>query len=698
MSHSPGFAWDSARGAQGRQGRPERVRGDSGEETEYSARKESTRLAPPGTARLLPAGTTGAGAQGLRRAHAARTDWHNPQREPRSSRFFFPESDLMKKMTPIRYTVTPVNPQAHLFSVSCTVADPDSEGQRFSMPVWIPGSYLVREFARNIVGIRAHSNGREIGLRKQDKNTWAAAPCTGPITVEYEVYANDLSVRGAYLDTTRGFFNGPGVFLRVRRREHLRHEVELRAPEGGHFSGWRVATAMRRIKAKHWGFGSYFADDYDELIDHPVEMGEFSAASFTAAGVPHDVAIAGRHDTDMKRLCADLKKVCEAQIALWGEAPMARYLFLVLAVGDGYGGLEHRASTALIASRNDLPQADTPADDDNYRTFLGLCSHEYFHTWNVKRIKPEAFTPYDLDRENYTRLLWAFEGITSYYDDLMLVRAGLMSEKTYLETLGRTVTQVARGSGRLKQTVAESSFDAWIKYYRQDENTPNAVVSYYQKGSLVALCLDLLIRSHSGQRKSLDDVMRVLWERHGRTGVGVPEHGVEAIAEEVCGMKLGGFFNRALRSTEELPLAQLLAGMGIEAAARQAETPSDRGGKPAAKDSRAAKRADLGARIRAEGGEVRLTHVLDGGAAQRAGLSAGDILVALDGLRVNGGNLEALLSRKRPGDLVRVDAFRRDELMAFTLELLAPARDTWVLSATADKRQARHRARWLGAR
>jgi predicted metalloprotease with PDZ domain len=596
---------------------------------------------------------------------------------------------------PIRYSLSSSNPQAHLFSVRCTVADPDPAGQRFSMPVWIPGSYLVREFARHVVQLRARAGNRELPVHKLDKNTWITAPATGPITVEYEVYAWDPSVRGACLDTTRAFFNGPCVFLRVHGREQARHEVELTAPSGAPFERWRVATAMRRLKARPWGFGSYFADDYDELIDHPVEMGEFSLAGFRAAGVQHDVVIAGRHDADLKRLCNDLKKVCEAQIALWGEAPMDRYLFLVLAVGDGYGGLEHRASTALIASRGDLPQAGTPADDDNYRTFLGLCSHEYFHTWNVKRIKPEAFAPYDLDRENYTRLLWAFEGITSYYDDLMLVRAGLMSEKAYLETLGRTVTQVARGSGRLKQTVAESSFDAWIKYYRQDENTPNAVVSYYQKGSLIALCLDLLIRSHSGGRKSLDDVMRALWKRHGRTGEGVPEHGVEAIAEEIAGMKLRGFFDRALRSTEELPLKQLLAGMGIEAAARQPESLSDRGGKPGAKTD-GGPRADLGVRVRAEAGDLKLTHVLDGGAAQRAGLSAGDTLIALDGLRVDGRNLESLLSRKRPGDVVQVHAFRRDELMAFTVALTAPARDTWVLTATPDKGRARQRARWLG--
>ena len=602
----------------------------------------------------------------------------------------------MKKNSPIRYSVSPSSPQAHLFTVRCTVAAPDPDGQRFSLPSWVAGSYLMRACARNVVQIRAFAGREEVEIGKLDKNTWIARPARGPLTVECEIYAHDLSVRGAYLDSVRGFFNGASLFLRVHGREARNHEVELEAPRGKAFAGWRVATAMSPHKTKPWRFGSYRAKDYDELIDHPVEMGEFDAISFRARGVPHAVVISGRHEADLKRLARDLKKLCEAHIDLWGEAPMDRYLFLVHALGEGYGGLEHRACTALITRRDDLPRADTPEGDEGYRTFLGLCSHEYFHTWNVKRIKPAAFTPYDLDRENYTRLLWAFEGITSYYDDLMLVRAGLVSESAYLETLGRTLTQVSRGAGRFKQSVADSSFDAWIKYYRPDENTPNAVVSYYQKGSLIALCLDLLLRSHSGGHRSLDDVMRALWMRYGRTGIGVPEDGVESIVEEVAGMRMRGFFDRALRATGELPVAQLLGGVGIEAFTRPAESSSDRGGRPAAGDGRASRRADLGVRTRAENGELKLAHVLDGGAAQQAGLSAGDVLVAIDGLRVNAKNLESLLTRRRPGEVARIHAFRRDELMVFTVTLMPPARDTWVLSVTNDNTLARTRRRWLG--
>lgn len=492
-------------------------------------------------------------------------------------------------------------------------------------------------------------------------------------------------MRGAYLDTTRGFFNGTCVFVRIHGAEQCTHQVDIRSPQGNRYRDWRIATAMRRDGAKAYGFGKHVAGDYDELIDHPVEMGAFSLTTFSAGGVPHDIVISGQHDADMKRLSRDLKTLCETQIAFWGDAPMERYVFLVLAVGDGYGGLEHRASTSLITNRNDLPRPGTPAADENYRTFLGLCSHEYFHTWNVKRIKPEAFTPYDLDRENYTRLLWAFEGITSYYDDLMLVRSGLISRDAYLELLGKTITRVQRGSGRHKQSVADSSFDAWTKFYRQDENAPNAIVSYYAKGSLIALCLDLLMRQKTGGRKSLDHLMRILWKRYGRTGKGVPEDGVEQIAEQISGLKLGRFFERAVHGTEALPLSQLLKEVGVDMRLRHAESMTDSGGTAQSKDvPNAPHKPDLGIRSRAVGTDLTITHVLDGGSAQHAGLSSGDILVAIDGLRVSGGNLETLLSRRRPGEQLHLHVFRRDELLQIDVQLQEPPRDTCYLKVSEN--------------
>ena len=596
-------------------------------------------------------------------------------------------------MKPIRYSIVPKQPAAHLFEVTVTVADPDPSGQRFMLPVWIPGSYMVREFARNIVTLRAvNEAGRKVRVEKTDKQTWQAAPVNGPLTLRYEVYAWDMSVRAAHLDDTTGFFNGTSVFLAAVGHEDAPCLVDIQKPAGPAYRSWRVATALPEARGtKSYGFGEYSAQNYDELADHPVTLGEFALATFKAHGVPHDIVIAGRVVAlDMARLAADLKRICEAQIALFEpkskKAPVDRYVFMTQAVSDGYGGLEHRASTALICNRTDLPVEGRPQTTEGYRTYLGLCSHEYFHTWNVKRIKPAAFAPYDLTRENYTSLLWLFEGFTSYYDDLILVRTGLISPEEYFALLGKVVGGVMRGSGRLKQTVAESSFDAWVKYYRQDENAPNAIVSYYTKGSLVALAFDLTIRAQTSNRKSLDDVMRLLWQRFGRDfyrgkPVGVAEDEVGAIFAEATGAELGALFEQAVRSTRDLPLETLLEPFGISLAPER-----DKNTRPT-----------LGARVRG-GGDCTLAAVHDGSAAQKAGLSAGDVLVAIDGLRVTGANLDALLSRYLPGAKVEVHAFRREELRAVQVKLDGPEVSRYSLAVTDRRAAARNwRERWLAA-
>lgn len=597
---------------------------------------------------------------------------------------------------PVRYSILPAHPEAHRFAITCTVEDPDPDGQRFALPAWIPGSYLVRDFARHVLDIRARSGRRSVRVEKTDKHTWLAEPVDGPLEVTIQVYAWDASVRGAYLDTTRGFFNGACVFLRVLERESRRCEIEILSPRGARYRKWRVATAMRRRGAPMHGFGSYQAAGYEELIDHPVEMGEFTLATFKAAGVVHDLAIAGLHNADMRRLCADLERLCQTQIRLFGEpAPIDRYTFLINTAADGYGGLEHRASTALLCARDELPPAGMQTPTAGYRSFLGLASHEYFHTWNVKRIKPAVFVAYDLDRENYTRLLWVFEGITSYYDDLLLVRAGLISQPDYLETLGRSITTLLRTPGRARQTVADSSFDAWIKYYRQDENSPNALVSYYLKGSLIALSLDLLIRQRTGGRRSLDDIMRALWHRYGLTGIGLAEDGFERLADEVTGLRLRSFFDRALRSTAELPVKSMLATVGIEMHLRQAESSSDKGGKPPATPGSPA-RVSLGARAADDPAGVKLTHVIDEGSAQTAGLSAGDVIVAIDGLRASAKTLDQRLSGYRPGNLLGMHAFRRDELREFKVELRSAPEDTcWLTLSNADRTAVNRRRGWL---
>ncbi|MEO8344428.1 MAG: PDZ domain-containing protein [Betaproteobacteria bacterium] len=599
-------------------------------------------------------------------------------------------------LPPTQYRIVPLDPNAHLYEVSVTVVDPDPAGQCFRLPSWIPGSYLIREFARHFVLVRAEAESGEIRITKEAKDVWRAAPCFGPLTVVAQVYAFDLSVRGAYLDATRGYFNGATVFLCPVGREEAPCTVDIAPPDAA-FGEWKVATTLPAVAAAPYGFGRFRAGNFDELIDHPVETGSFATATFMAGGTQHDIAVTGQQQSDLPRLASDLRRICQWHIDLFGGAPdsvapVDHYLFQVMAVGEGYGGLEHRASTSLICRREDLPKPGVEKVSDSYLGFLGLASHEYFHTWNIKRIKPEAFSPYDLTRENYTRQLWAFEGITSYYDDLALVRCGLIPPARYLELVGRAISSVLRNPGRNVQSVAESSFDAWIKYYRRDENTPNAVVSYYVKGSLVALCLDLTLRSRSSA--SLDDLMRALWLRHGHPGIGVPENAIEKIASEMAGEDLGDFFTRYVFGTEDLPLSRLLAEFGIALHMRPATGSKDRGGKAAAVEPA---RNTLGAQV---AGDLKLTHVLRGGPASRAGLAAGDTLVAIDDLKATHEMLESLMDQPRFGKPLVVHAFRRDELRTFRMELDAAPLDTayLVLDENPGATSAARRDAWLGSR
>ena len=597
----------------------------------------------------------------------------------------------------IRYHILPAAPEAHLFEIELTVERPNPDGQLLSLPAWIPGSYMIRDFARNVVWLKAFCDDAPVGVSKVDKQTWRCAPCAGALTLRYQVYAWDLSVRSAHLDTTHGYFNGTSVFLAVHGQEQSPCAVEIAPPHGDTYKDWRVATTLALDGAALWGFGRYRADDYDALIDHPVEMGRFDIVEFEACGVPHAMTLTGHHRADQARLARDLQRICEYHIRLFGEpAPVQRYLFQVMITGDGYGGLEHRSSTSLLCSRDDLPRADQDEVSDGYRSFLGLCSHEYFHTWNVKRIKPAAFVPYDLSREAHTTLLWAFEGFTAYYDDLALARTGLISRSSYLELLGQTITRVLRGSGRLKQPVADSSFDTWTKFYKQDENAPNAIVSYYTKGSLVALTLDLLIRRGSDASRSLDDVMRALWQGHGLTGLGVEERAIETLIAAVGGVDLSDFFDQALRGTDDLPLAGLLAHCGVEFNLRAAESGTDKGGK--AGSSGNMPRAVLGVRSGKEGAGAKLLNVYDGGAAQQAGLAAGDVIIAVNGLKVGNDNLEQACANYGVGGGIHLHAFRRDELMEFDAVLQAAPEDSCYLTFVEGASPAQEQLldAWLG--
>jgi len=583
----------------------------------------------------------------------------------------------------LRYRIEPVDPAAHLFEVRVTVAQPAEEGQGFAMPAWIPGSYMIRDYARNVVAIRAEADGLDVPLTQLDKSRWRAEPVDRPLTLVARIFAYDLSVRGAHLDTTHAYFNGPCVFFAVDGQDDVRCELEILPPDESVAADWRVATSMRRKGAAEYGFGTYEARDYAELIDHPVEIGNLSIGEFEVNGIPHGIAIRGRIRVDMGRLCHDLQTLCEQHLSFLGvPGDMDRYLFLLHAPGSGYGGLEHRWSSSLVCARDSLPARGDDEVDEAYRRFLGLASHEYFHSWNVKRMKPAAFTPYDLAAESYTRLLWVFEGVTSYYDDLALVRSGLISERSYLELLGQTITRVLQGSGRLRQSVADSSFDAWTKFYKQDANATNAIVSYYAKGSLIALALDLKLRVETDGRVSLDDVMASCWERWGERGTGMPEDGFEAAASEVSGIDLGDFFDSAVRGTGELPLEQLLQMYGIEYHLRGSTGAGDKGGRKMAMSKEHT--VWLGAKISNTAGKPVFSSVANGGPAEKAGIAPGDEAVALDGLRVTSANVERRLRACHEGDELELLVFRGDELLTTIIRIAAAPRDTCFLELRED--------------
>jgi predicted metalloprotease with PDZ domain len=589
---------------------------------------------------------------------------------------------------PVHYRVLPADPAGHTFSIELCIDQPAPDGQRLSLPAWIPGSYMIRDFAKNIVTIEASCHSQPVALKKLDKQTWQASPCDGPLTIHYTVYAWDLSVRTAHFDQTHAYFNGTSLFLRVHGQDERPCSLELQPPKGDAYQGWRVATTMPLNGARLWGFGGYQAADYDELIDHPVEMGDFTLIEFDAKGTPHAMAITGKHYADCDRIAADLKKICEYEIELFGELPpMERYLFQVMVVGDGYGGLEHRSSTSLLCSRDDLPPISEKGGEekmsDGYRSFLGLCSHEYFHTWNVKRIKPADYIPYDLQQETHTPLLWFFEGVTSYYDDLTLYRSGCIDKKSYLELIGQQITRLLRTPGRHQQSVSDSSFDTWTKLYKADENAPNAIVSYYNKGALVALCLDLTIRKESKGKKSLDDVMRALWQQHGKPLIGVTTEGLENFIEETTGVELKSFFDIALRSTDELPMKKLFGEFGVELNLRPSDGPDDKGGKPA---SGKTPPHYSGLRLTAATGGAKVAAVLNSSPAHQAGISAGDTLIAIDGLKTDKNKINKQFARFKPGDTVSVHGFRLDQLQQWQMTLIEPPAETaWLSAVDKDK-------------
>lgn len=593
-----------------------------------------------------------------------------------------------------------------MYDVTCRIENPAPDGQLVSLPAWIPGSYLLREFARHVVRFTVESSGGKVAFHKVDKHTWRIAPVSGELLVRMSVYAADRSVRGAWLDRHHAFFNGACLFLLVKGQEDAPSIVHVDPPDWlsesadipavpGH---WRVSTGLQRLTGGQGEFGAFRAMNYADLIDNPVLMGDLRTVEFLAADVPHAMVICGLADPDGARLQADLARLCTWHIDLFGRpAPFSRYVFLTRVSTEGRGGLEHKTSAVLGCRHDEIPGTGLTADEAGYRRFLGLVSHEYFHAWNVKRIRPAELAGADLSAEAYTPQLWIFEGITSYYDDLALRRCGLISVEHYLEILGRSLTRLYRTPGRRFQTLEEASFDTWIKFYRPDENTPNATVSYYLKGALVALALDLTLRSRTAGTCSLDAVMRTLWQEYGADdSPGLPSGQFEQIATQLSGLDLEGFFEQALRTTVDPPLGILLAQFGVRLHMRSAESDTDQGGQRGRTGERA--RAWLGIKVEARDGRARISHVVADGPGQRSGLIAGDELVAIGGQRVSPDRWERLINYLPVDKAVQCHIFRDHQLEAISCLPVPAPRDTCYLTldneATADSIARRNE--WLG--
>ena len=529
----------------------------------------------------------------------------------------------------------------HLVHVTARfLADPT---QILSLPTWIPGSYLIREFSKHIESVRAYDeDGRILKIQKFEKNKWRLFNTDHElITVEYDVYAYDLSVRGAYVDEKRLYVNPACVCLALEGQEHKAIEVELFLPQ--ELKHFQLATGLKsRTLVK--GRFTLEADNYAQLIDAPFELAEQTRFSFEAEGIPHEFVVSGKHAMNATRMQQDIEKICATEIQMFGSAPFKDYTFMTMATGNSYGGLEHPNSTSLISPRDDLPKANEPVEPSaDYQRFLGLCSHEYFHSWLVKFIRPENFVNYDLNKEGYTSLLWIFEGFTSYYDDLILLRSGVISQESYIKLLKAQIDRYLQNPGRAIQSVSESSFDAWVKFYRQDENSNNAGTSYYNKGCLVALSLDLGLRLRGS---SLDALMRKLYE-NAQNGVQVNERTIVDLCNELTGDNWIEQINHLINTTDELPLDQLFPEFGLSYTLNND------------------KALPFGLKLTDKPEGVVINYARRDGIAAQAGLSANDVIVAIDGIKATVKLAEKYAKQE---GVFTVHAFRRDELMTFEVK------------------------------
>lgn len=578
---------------------------------------------------------------------------------------------------------------AHLFSVTMTISHAESN-QKISLPVWTPGSYMVREFAQHVVAIDARVGDKAVSIEKINKNTYQLHNIPGEVTVTYQVYGFDSSIRAAFIDSCQAFFNGTAIFFRPHGHDDAHYTVKITRPTYEGYAHAEVATALSKADTDKSGFGTYEAWSYDELVDHPFQISEMKRIYFDVLSTPHQMVLVGDvRPFDEKRLVQDLTKVCEQHIRMFeGKAPFTEYLFIARFEEGGHGGLEHRNSSMLLGSPYDLPKIGMKEPDTHYRKLLSLCSHEYFHAWNVKRLKPRSFIPLNFDEECYTRMLWIFEGVTNYYDYLALKRAGVINVQQYLEGMAKDITRLLRTPGRLRQSASDSSFDAWIKLYRHNENSANETVSYYLKGGFVAMCLDLALRKATNDAMSLDEVMRRAFRLYGEKGL-TEEDFFVLLAE--CGLKHGADFRRRfVDGTEELPLEEMLSLFGVECTFLPDEITFD---------ERTKMHAYLGCKIRFDDNERGIISFVEKDSpAMRAGLSPGDEVVAIAHTRLDTHNATDLLQGIVLEEPVKITYARKKMLRETVVTPVALPLHSCRLGIKSDcSRDEKNRLQnWLG--
>ncbi len=587
-------------------------------------------------------------------------------------------------MRTTRFTVAMPRPETHLYEITMEVDPGKAKTLDLVLPAWTPGSYLIRDFARHVRDFSAKEKGgrRPVPVEKVAKNTWRlhlSENSPGLLSISYRVYAHELSVRTSHLDSSHGYGNGANLFFYVEGRKEEPQALRFALPRG-----WNVSIALPGRS------GAFRAADYDELVDSPFECGTHRTFEFAVRGVPHTLALWGYGNEDPARLAKDLKRLVNEAGALFGGLPYERYLFLVHLSAGARGGLEHRSSQSVAFDLHSFQP------EKSYRDALLLFSHELFHAWNVKRIRPEAFGPFDYAREVYTVDLWALEGLTSYYEALLLVRAGLLTEAQAFEEWMRHWKAHLETPGRFVQSAERASFDAWIRFYRPDENSVNVAESYYRRGAILGLALELTLRRATGGRRGLDEVFRRLFRTYAAKGRGYPPGAFEDAAARVAHSRpaVRRFFDRHVRGTATPDLARLLGAAGLTLR----EVPETEEGVTDATAPHV--RADFGWKTRVEDGRPVVAEVLDGGPAQRGGVNAGDVLVAFDALRAGEELIARLEKEKKPGNSVTVTVFRREILETFRVRLGGRRASVWRIEALPDASAGARRLkkRWLKTR